>query len=405
MNSFEFYLLQSSFSFMIFYLFYMARLKKETMYQMNRMYLLTSGIFSITLPLFRFSLPSGEAGKTITYYLEPVLTGGGIKAADSGIDINSVLWVAYIVVSLALLVRFFWRLYQITKLGDYSAPIMIEGHKTILLDEGQSPFSFFKTIFLPKGNLEDPALSTLILHEEAHIKSLHSLDIVFFEAVTISLWFNPFVWLMKKELEAQHEFIADTEVIDKGLDSIEYKSTILTFAFRPGGNPMTNNFNSLLKRRFEMLAQEKSSKYAKLKFLLSVPLMALVIMFFGMTNGGRDITTSLAETSFQDEEPYTFVDEMPSYPKGQDALLTFISGNVVYPAKAKKEQIQGKVIVGFIVEKDGSLSDIKVLKGIGGGCDEEAIRVTKLMGKWNPGKDKGKPVRVRMVMPYQFKLM
>ncbi|MGE5350964.1 MAG: TonB family protein [Acidobacteriota bacterium] len=409
MNSFEFYLLQSSFSFMIFYLFYMARLKKETMHHMNRFYLLMAGIFSVTLPLFRFSLPPGDVGRTITVYLEPVLIGGNTKAADYGISLNSILLVTYLLVSAALLIRFLWRLYEITKLGDYTAPVIIEGHKTILLDEGHSPFSFFKTIFLPKGNLEDPALSTLILHEEAHIKSLHSLDIVFFEVLTIILWFNPFVWLMKKELEAQHEFIADTEVISKGTDSIEYKSTLLNFAFRAGGNAVTNNFNSLLKRRFEMLAKEKSSKYAKLKFLLSIPLMMLVVIFFGMTNGGRDITaiamtSQAADTSLQQEEPYTFVDQMPTYPKGPDALLEFISSNVVYPQAAKKDGIQGKVIVGFIIEKDGSMSDIKVLKGIGGGCDEEAVRVTKLMGKWNPGIQKGKPVRVRMVMPYQFKL-
>lgn len=409
MNSFEFYLLQSSFSFMIFYLFYMARLKKETVHYMNRVYLLMAGIFSITVPLFRFSLPSGDAGRTITLYLEPVLIGSSTKAADSGIDPYYLLWTGYLIISAALLARFLWRLYQISKLGDYSAPVIIQGHKTILLDEGHSPFSFFKTIFLPKGNLEDPALSTLILHEEAHIKSLHSVDIIFFEALTILLWFNPFVWLMKRELEAQHEFIADTEVINNGTDSTEYKSTLLNFAFRAGGNSMTNNFNSLLKRRFEMLAQKRSSKNAKVKFLLSIPLMMLVVMFFGMTNGGRDITaiaktSPAADTSLQQEEPYTFVDQMPSYPGGVNAVLEFISSNVVYPQAAKKEGVQGKVMVGFIIEKDGSMSDIKVVKGIGGGCDEEAVRVTKLMGKWNPGMQKGKPVRVRMVMPYQFKL-
>ncbi|MGE5439310.1 MAG: M56 family metallopeptidase, partial [Bacteroidota bacterium] len=363
MNSFEFYLLQSSFSFMIFYLFYMARLKKETVHYMNRVYLLMAGIFSITVPLFRFSLPSGDAGRTITLYLEPVLIGSSTKAADSGIDPYYLLWTGYLIISAALLARFLWRLYQISKLGDYSAPVIIQGHKTILLDEGHSPFSFFKTIFLPKGNLEDPALSTLILHEEAHIKSLHSVDIIFFEVLTILQWFNPFVWLMKRELEAQHEFIADTEVINNGTDSTEYKSTLLAFAFRAGGNSMTNNFNSLLKRRFEMLGKEKSTKIAKLKFLLSFPLVLLVMVFFGMTNGGRDLG-SFTEKSLQEEEPYTVVDQMPTYPKGPDELLRFISSNVVYPKAAKKDGIQGKVMVGFIIEKDGSMSNIKVEKGI-----------------------------------------
>lgn len=403
MNSFEFYLLQSSFSFMLFYPFYMTQLKKETAHQLNRMYLLLAGFFSVTVPLFRFSFPAGNVGKTFTLYLSPVLAGNNTKVTDSGIDPGFLLWVAYTTVSAALLIRFLWRLYQISKLGDYDSPVIIQGHKTILLDEGHSPFSFFNTIFLPKGNLTDPALSTLILHEEAHIKSLHSLDIILFEAITILQWFNPFVWLMKKELLAQHEFIADTEVINKGTDSGEYKTTLLAFALSPGGNSMTNNFNSLLKRRLEMLAKEKSPRNAKLKFLLSIPLMLLVIIFFGMTNGGRDLST-FTEKSLQEEQPFTFADEMPTYPGGTDGLMRFISGNVVYPKAAKKAGTQGKVMLSFIVEKDGSLSNIKVEKGIGNGCDEEAVRVTKLMGKWNPGKQKGKPVRVKMVLPYQFKL-
>lgn len=153
-----------------------------------------------------------------------------------------------------------------------------------------------------------------------------------------------------------------------------------------------------------MLAKEKSPQNAKLKFLLSIPLMLLVVFFLGMTNSGRDLK-GFTERSLQEEEPYRFVDEMPAYPGGVDALHSFISSNVVYPQKAKQEQIQGRVMVGFIVEKDGSVSNVKVLKGIGGGCDEEAVRVTKLMDKWTPGKQKGKPVRVEIVVPFEFKLM
>lgn len=104
------------------------------------------------------------------------------------------------------------------------------------------------------------------------------------------------------------------------------------------------------------------------------------------------------------EEAFTFVEEMPSYPEGQDELLRFISSNVVYPEIAKRAQVEGKVMVGFVVEKDGSITDVRVVKGIGAGCDEEAVRVTKLMGRWRPGKQNGKPVRVRMVIPFQFKL-
>ena len=95
---------------------------------------------------------------------------------------------------------------------------------------------------------------------------------------------------------------------------------------------------------------------------------------------------------------------MPEFPGGDQALFDFVSKNVVYPEEAKDKEIAGRVLVSFVVEKDGSIGEVKVVQGIGGGCDEEAVRVVKAMPKWKPGKDKGKPVRVSYVMPFTFKL-
>lgn len=95
---------------------------------------------------------------------------------------------------------------------------------------------------------------------------------------------------------------------------------------------------------------------------------------------------------------------MPEYPGGDQAMMDFVAKNVQYPEEAKEKEISGRVLVSFIVEKDGSIADVKVVKGIGGGCDEEAVRVVKAMPKWKPGKDKGKPVRVSYMMPFTFKL-
>ena len=95
---------------------------------------------------------------------------------------------------------------------------------------------------------------------------------------------------------------------------------------------------------------------------------------------------------------------MPEFLGGDQAMMDFVAKNVQYPQEARDNEISGRVLVGFIVEKDGSIADVKVVKGIGGGCDEEAVRVVKAMPKWKPGKDKGKPVRVSYVMPFTFKL-
>lgn len=104
------------------------------------------------------------------------------------------------------------------------------------------------------------------------------------------------------------------------------------------------------------------------------------------------------------EEPFTYVEEMPSFPGGTEDLLAFIADHIQYPEIAKRAGVEGKVLVQFVVEKSGEIDDIKVIKGIGAGCDEEAVRVCKMMPKWKPGRQNGKPVRVRMVIPFHFKL-
>jgi TonB family protein len=101
---------------------------------------------------------------------------------------------------------------------------------------------------------------------------------------------------------------------------------------------------------------------------------------------------------------YQIVDEMPQYPGGEKAMMEYVAKNVKYPQEAKDKEIQGRVFVSFVIEKDGSVNEVKVLRSIGGGCDEEAVRVIKAMPKWKPGKQEGKPVRVSYMMPINFKL-
>jgi protein TonB len=105
------------------------------------------------------------------------------------------------------------------------------------------------------------------------------------------------------------------------------------------------------------------------------------------------------------EEIFTFVEEYPEFPGGEKALYEYIKNNIRYPEVARTSGITGTVYVQFVVEKDGSISDVKVLRGIGGGCYEEAVRVVKSMPKWKPGKQRGQPVRVYYTLPIDFKLM
>jgi len=110
-----------------------------------------------------------------------------------------------------------------------------------------------------------------------------------------------------------------------------------------------------------------------------------------------DGTAEIVET-----EVFLVVEEAPEFPGGQEALLTYLGNNIKYPQLARESNIQGTVYVGFIVEANGSISNVKVARGIGGGCDDEAVRVVKDMPAWKPGKQRSKPVRVQFNLPVRF---
>lgn len=128
---------------------------------------------------------------------------------------------------------------------------------------------------------------------------------------------------------------------------------------------------------------------------LKVALMMLVLLFSFMT--------STAQTKKNDME-YCIVEMMPQYPGGLAAMLKYIRENIKYPEQAMKERIQGRVTVSFIIEKDGSISDVKAVRSVHPLLDKEAVRMVKSMPKWSPGKNNGKPVRVRFNLPVMFKL-
>ena len=114
--------------------------------------------------------------------------------------------------------------------------------------------------------------------------------------------------------------------------------------------------------------------------------------------------TVVEEKEVEETEIFTVVEENPGFPGGDEARIQYLQSNMKYPTMARESGIQGKVYVTFVVEKNGNVTDVKILRGIGGGCDEEAIRVVKAMPKWTPGKQRGKAVRVQFNLPIQFTL-
>jgi len=120
--------------------------------------------------------------------------------------------------------------------------------------------------------------------------------------------------------------------------------------------------------------------------------------------GEEEVEVVIEEEEPEEPEIFSIVEQMPEFPGGQAKMFKFISKNIKYPAMARENGISGTVFVMFVVNEDGAISDVQVRRGIGGGCDEEALRVVKKMPKWNAGKQRGKPVKVSFTLPIKFKL-
>jgi periplasmic protein TonB len=143
---------------------------------------------------------------------------------------------------------------------------------------------------------------------------------------------------------------------------------------------------------------------------LYIVLTIIIISFFSINSYGQEIEAEEApkvapEIQKRDSnEIFVFVEDSPDFPGGIDSLFAFIHRVMIYPQEAQDSSIQGTVYVSFVVEKDGSLSDIKIIRGVCPSLNAEALRVMKMMPKWKPGKQRGKPVRVKFNMPIAFRL-
>jgi TonB family protein len=301
-----------------------------------------------------------------------------------------------------------------------------DGTNLVFVDKGYSPFSFFNLIFIRKEYYIDGKLTPVVEHEKVHIRQLHTLDLILVELATIIQWFNPFVWLLGRSVKNLHEYLADEGVLKKGFRKSDYQTLILNEAMGLQINNLTNNFNvSLLKNRIKMMTKTRSASWSLIKVMMAIPALLAVLLFF--TAGNIHTLTAqdtqdqklkeeqqriqkaeqqktISKNKASGEEVFKVVEVMPEYPGGQAAMIDYLIGNIKYPDEAKKAGVQGTVFVKYIVEKDGSITHTEVIRGIGSGCDEEALRVVSAMPNWSPGKEGGKPVRVEFALPIKFAL-
>jgi len=400
------YLLGSSACLSVLYTIYWLFLRKDTFFSMNRVFLVAMVVFSLLAPLLPYRwIPSGTSSPVMVL-LDPVLiTPGSIVKSLPGQAVwLEIAWIIYLSGVLILLLRFFWQLFRLYMITKRFGIRELDGHRVVSLDRGYSPFSFFNLVYMDKTVLPDASLRTILEHENVHIRQRHTIDLILLELAAVIQWFNPFIWWAGREMKTIHEYLADEGVLQNGISRSSYQQMILDETMGIRVNSLANNFNvSLLKKRIAMMTRSKSKAWAKYKVLVALP--ALAVLFLNLPIiPVRAMDPQDQARKATEKETFARVDKQPAYPGGQDAMIKFLIENIKYPKDAIRKAVTGTVFVNFMVQADGTISEVKVLRGIGSGCDEEAIRVVKLMPEWIPGENKGKPVAVWYTLPIRFAL-
>ena len=422
MNAYLLYILELNLYLSLFATTFLLIFKHEPYHRVNR-WLILGGLFlSAILPLVHF----GSAGQSVmlVVQLEPVLISAKAELAQTpaGFNTPSLITTLYILGFMISLVLFTIEIIRVRNLIKTGRLAESGNSKHLVNSSLKSPASFFKTLIWSE-NIPDESRTWIADHEEVHMRENHSMDIIilrFFQAIC---WFNPFIYFLKTALEATHEFRADEVVIQKHGDVKEYSKIILSQALDINPNVLTHQFSKskLLKRRIMMLNKQNTPKPTWIKYLALIPLLAVAIVFNACTDDNTDAPaateapkTEMDITIINKDKPevqmvegtdiYSIVEEMPEYPGGNQAMMTYLGNNIVYPESCKAEGVEGIVFLSFVIDEEGKLKDLEVLRSPDDRLSKNAMEVVKKMPKWTSGKQDGKPVKVQYNLPISYKL-
>lgn len=444
MGAFFAYILRSAICLVLFYLGYRLLLNRDTFHRFNRYALLSGFVLAALLPFVRVAVeqpsPLGQAMYDMEEWMRMATPVEPAAVALPAFSFYSIGLAIYLVGMLFFAVRFLWGVANLFRL-------IRSGHCERLADGGWlvvhrlplAPFSWLRYIFLSECDMQSkPEL--ILAHEQAHIRMGHTWDLLFTELFLWLQWFNPAAWLLRKELQSVHEFEADAAVLGMGYDSKEYKLLLIEKAVGSSRYTLANSLNhSSLINRITMMQKRKSNPWARMKYAFVLPVAATAVAVFAhpeisqqmseissakITDLSRMVQTTAAErtrpeaidttTSAREvmvtgyaqftDKVYESVEVMPEFPGGQAELLKFVAKSIKYPTEAQRRGAQGRVIVKFVVETNGSISNIHVVKGIDPLLDAEAIRVCTTMPTWAPARQEGKAVRCYYTIPVTFRL-
>jgi TonB family protein len=418
---------------LVFYAFYWLFLKKETFHQLNRIYLLGAMTMSILLPFINidffkdwaYTEQAHASIHQIMYEFQPLNIGNQEQMEESTdwLTILSFIYWTGVLISLILFLRNTYLSYR-----AYVSPEF----------QNKNAFSFFWKV---EVDTSLPEAETIQHHEEIHTKQLHFLDLLVCEILCILFWFNPVVFYYRNTLKIIHEYIADAHasyILNTRADYAEllFKNQFKVQADFTFIQPFYNQ--SLLKQRISMLMKNPSARISMLKYAVAAPLFFLMIFTCSLTQAQKQIKqwieikvedmnekivqqkntkidlpkVSLASEAFIEAYYPTINSSINNdttkieaeFPGGIRELYKYMGKNIRYPAVAQRSLIQGTVEVGFIINRLGEVREPEILKNIGGGCGEEALRLLQDMPNWTPAMLNNEPIESYIKLPVVFKL-
>ena len=436
------YLFKACLCSAIFAAVYGLLLRKETFHRLNRTILLASIAASLILPAVNWNsagISSPALGRERTQVVTTVLNNIVVTPDSENVRSAEGLSTAELLMALYLAGVFFMfakngavAVYIGKTIRKSRKMISPQGRHMYVSRKKTPSFCWMGRIVVSGDDVAPDCGGYIVRHEEAHASLGHSIDLTLAEIFTGVLWFWPSAWMLKRYLKEVHEYEADRRVLET--DGCSARTYQMLMIKKVAGPRLYNaascfNYNSL-KKRITMMNKKDSGRWALAKSLCLIPAVGAAICLAACVGNGENksaennaeakdtanVDNSKAETTdvkfdskvaARNSETDTVMDKcevMPKFPGGESGMMKFLTENVKYPKEALDKGITGRVLVEFVVERDGSINDVKIMKSVDPILDNEAIRIVKAMPKWEPGTMNGKAVRVKHTLPVTFRL-
>ncbi|WP_297905828.1 M56 family metallopeptidase [uncultured Parabacteroides sp.] len=401
------YLMKVNVAFVLFYAFYRLFFYKDTFFKLRRAILLAFFGLALFYPLLNIQdwVRQQEPIADVIYMYSAMLPEATARAAT----VASVDWYGWILGSWRLIYwgvviflcgRFLVQLGSILWLAHTSDPVLIHGTPVYALRKAAGPFSFFRMIFLHPESHSDKETDEILTHEYTHVSQWHSIDVIFSELICMACWFNPFVWLLKREVRHNLEYLADNTVIQSGYDSKSYQYHLLGLAHHQSVTTLYNSFNVLhLKNRIIMMNKKRSPGIVRTKYLIFIPLAGILMLLSNIEAVAR-LTVRLANEAtvsntmmtatgvLVDEEGHPLIGASVAVKDGTEETITDMRGafTLKVPANATLRcSYQGKEsqeVLAADMTNNARLS----LSSKSQGIDEQVFTVVEKMPRF-PGGD------------------